>query len=150
MYSLAIYLIKLPFASITASMGPPRNLAQALTTWAFFMALNSLILLINLYFILHGILLVHFSIVPHTKKCIGFRSGEFGGQTSREKKSTKLLLSQSYIFLDVWQGVESCCRTYGLPAATLRIQSSKCISKTFRYSTVLTIKPFGKIYGSMT
>ena len=66
-------------------MGPPWNLEQALTTWAFFMALNSLILLINLSFILHGILLVHFSITPHTKKSIRFRSSEFGGQTSGGK-----------------------------------------------------------------
>ena len=130
-------------------MGPPWNLEQALMTWTFFMALNSLILLINLSFVLHGILLVHFSITPHTKKFIGFMSGEFGGQTSRGKKSMKLLLSQSCIFLDVWQGAKSCCRTYDLPAATLHIQSSKCISKTFRYSTVLTIKPFGKMYSGM-
>ena len=81
MYKIAIYLIKSPFASITASM-QPQNLKQALTIWAFFMALNSfLICLINLSFVLHGILLVHLSIVPHTKKSIGFRSGKFGGQT---------------------------------------------------------------------
>ena len=104
MYDLAIYLIKSLFASITASMGPPRNLKQALTTWALFMALNSLILLINLSFVLHGILLVHFSIALHTKKSIGFRFDEFRGQTSGGKKSTKLSLSQSGIFLDVWQG----------------------------------------------
>ena len=76
MYKIAIYSIKLPFASITASMRP-WNLEQVLTIWAFFMALNFfLIRLISLFFVLHGILLVHLSIVPHTK-----RSGEFGGQT---------------------------------------------------------------------
>ena len=81
MYKIAIYSIKSPFASITASMRP-RNLEQALTFWAFFMALNSfLIRLINSSFVLHRILLVHLSIAPHTKKYIGFRSGEFGGQT---------------------------------------------------------------------
>ena len=85
MYNLAIYLIKSPFASIKASMGPPRNLEQALTTWAFFMALNSLIFLINLSFVLHGILLVHFSIAPHTKKSIGFRSGSLEAKCQGKK-----------------------------------------------------------------
>ena len=85
MYDLAIYLIKSLFASIMTSMGSPRNLKQALTTWALFMALNSLILLINLSFVLHGILLVRFSIALHTKKSIGFRFDEFRGQTSGGK-----------------------------------------------------------------
>ena len=99
MYNLEIYLIKSPFASITASMGPPWNLKQALTTWVFFMALNSLILLINLSFVLHGILMVHFSIAPHTKKFIGFRSGEFGGQTSGGKNQRSCLSAKVAFFL---------------------------------------------------
>ena len=99
MHNLAIYLIKLPFASITASMGPPRNLEQALTTWAFFMALNSLILLINLSFVLHGILLVRFSIAPHTKRSIGFRSNEFGGQTSGGKNQRSCSSAKVAFFL---------------------------------------------------
>ena len=67
MYKIAIYSIKSPFASITASMRP-WNLEQALVIWAFFMALNSfLVRLINSSFTLHGILLVHLSIAPHTK-----------------------------------------------------------------------------------
>ena len=68
----------------------------------------------------------------------------------RGEKINKVIAQPKLYFFDVWQGAESCCRTYGLPAATLRIQSSKCISKTCRYSTVLTIKPFGKMYGGMT
>ena len=43
MYKIAIYSIKSSFASITASM-QPQNLEQALTIWAFFMALNSFLI----------------------------------------------------------------------------------------------------------
>ena len=150
MYKIAIYSIKLPLTSITAST-QPQNFEQALTIWAFCMALNSfLISLINSFFVLHGILLADLSIALYTKKSIGFRSSEFGGQTSGRTKSTKLLLSPSCVLLDVWQGAKSCCHTYGLPAATLRIQGSTCISKTFRYSTMLTFKPLWKMYGGMT
>ena len=87
MYNFAIYLIKLPFASIMTSMGPAQNLKQALTTWAFFMALNSLILLINLSFILHGILLVHFSIVKKSPLDLGLASLEAKRQGGKNQQS---------------------------------------------------------------
>ena len=99
MYNLAIYLIKSLFALIMASMGPPQNLEQALTTWAFFMALNSLIFLINLSFVLHEILLMHFSTAPHTKKSIGFKSGEFGGQMSGGKNQQSCCSAKVAFFL---------------------------------------------------
>ena len=80
-------------------MGPPGNLKQAFMTWAFFMALNSLILLINLSFVLHGILLVHFSIAPHTKKSFRFRSEKFRGQTSGRKNQQSCHSAKVAFFL---------------------------------------------------
>ena len=121
----------------------PHNLEQSPHDLGFLHGLEFLLDLFDQFsFVLHGILLVHLSIVPHTKKSIGFRSGKFGGQRSGGTKLTKLLLSQSCIFLDVWQGTKSCCHPHSLPTATLCIQGSLCISKTFRYSSMLILSPF--------
>ena len=81
----------------------PWNLDQALTTCGFFMALNSfLILLINSSLILHGILLVHLSIAPHTKKLHRIQVRQLqrpnvrGGQNQQSCRSAKIAFFLMY------------------------------------------------------
>ena len=144
-------------ASIIASMRP-RNLEQAFAIWAFFMAFNSfLIRLINSSFVLHGILLVHLLIAPHTKKVHQIQVRRVWRPNVKRDKinevvaQPKLRFSRCMarlrvLFPHVWPF--SSHLTY--PGQFVHLKTSRYSTMlTFSYSTMLTFKPFWKMYGGM-
>ena len=130
--------MKLPLTYIMASI-QPLNLGQAILIVSLGrLEKEAWMRPISSSLVLQAILLASLFTVLHTKKPIGLRSGEFGGQISGVVKSQKRLANHHWLFLKVWQGAESYYQANGLYPSVSLVQGSTTASRTSKYATVLT------------
>ncbi len=121
------YLVGAPFALITASIRPGMEVISLWHCWGGMEAQVSLTVAFSSSAFLGLVSLIFLLTIPH-RFSMGFRSGEFAGQSSTV---TTWSLNQLLVPLAVWADAKSCWKMKSASPWSLSAEGSMKCSKNF-------------------
>ncbi len=129
------YLVGAPFALITASIRRGMEVISLWHCWGGMEAQVSLTVAFSSS-VFFGLLFLIFLLTIHNRFSMGFRSGEFAGQSSTP---TPWSFNQLLVLLAVWVGTKSCWKMKSASLKSWSAEGSMKCSKISWYSGAVTL-----------